>query len=175
LDTYDAIATKLDVREFSPKHVTGEIKKKILDAARLTGSSQNSQHWRFLLIEERSNLKKLALDSTSGAWVEHANFAIAILTNPKVPGYMIDAGRVLQDMQLAAWNVGVASRLYIGFKEDDFRRDFGVPSELKPTVVLGFGYPKHKTLGKEKDRKPLEELAFSEKYGNPLNFKPPVP
>src|SRR5580658_922019 len=102
MDAYDAIITKLDVREFASKHVPGEIKKKILEAARLTGSSMNSQHWRFVLIQERPSLKKLAGDSSSGAWVENADFAILILTNPKQSGYLIDAGRVLQDMELAA-------------------------------------------------------------------------
>jgi hypothetical protein len=32
MDAYDAIITKLDVREFASKHVPGEIKKKILEA-----------------------------------------------------------------------------------------------------------------------------------------------
>ncbi len=174
MDTYDAIATKLDVREFATKHVPGSIKLKILEAARLTGSSMNSQHWRFLVIQDRANLKTLALDSTSGGWVESADFAILIMINPSVPGSTIDAGRVLQDMQLTAWNFGVVSRIFIGIKEDALRRDFGVPSELKPSAVLGFGYPKHKVLGK-KNRKPLEELAFSERYGNPLDPKQLAP
>lgn len=169
MDTFDAIATKLDVKEFSSKHVPKEIKQKILEAARLTGSSMNSQHWRFILIQ--NDLKKLAEASVTGPWVANADFAIVILTNPKQPGYMIDAGRVLQDMQLTAWNFGVVARLFTGIKEDDVRKDFGVPAELKPTAVLGFGYPAKKISGKKKNRKPLEELAFSEKYGNPLEVK----
>lgn len=168
MDTYECIITKLDVREFAQKHVPGETKRKILEAARLTGSSMNTQHWRFLLIQDRSNLAKLAVDSTSGGWVADADFAIIILTSPKVPGYMIDAGRVLQDMQLAAWNFGVVSRLYTGFKRDELRRDFGVPPELEISATLGFGYPKKRILGK-KNRKPIEELVFPERYGNRLN------
>ena len=168
MDAYECIITKLDVREFAQKHVPGETKRKILEAARLTGSSMNTQHWRFLLIQDRSNLKKLAADSTSGAWVADADFAIVILTSPKVPGYTIDAGRVLQDMELAAWNFGVVSRLYTGFKREELRRDFGVPPELEISAALGFGYPKEKILGK-KNRRPIEELVFPERYGNRLN------
>ncbi len=170
MDAYDNIITKLDVREFVQRHVPGEIKRKILDAARLTGSSMNTQHWRFLLIQDRSNLKRLAKDTTTGGWIENADFAVVILTDPKIPGYTIDAGRVLQDMQLAAWNFGVASGLYTVFKEEDFRRDFGAPAELKLSAVVGFGYPKHKTIGK-KNRKPIEELVFPERYGNPFTVK----
>ncbi len=170
MDAFDCIVTKLDVREFASKNVPGEIKMKIIEAARLTGSGMNTQHWRFLLVQDRSNLKKLAQDSTTGGWVANADFAIVIMTDPKVPGHLIDAGRVLQDMELAAWNFGVVSGLYTGIKEQDVRRDFGTPDSLKLTAVLGFGYPKERIVGK-KNRKPIEELVFPERYGNPFNVK----
>lgn len=165
MDAYDAIATKLDVREFAKKPVPGETKTKILEAARLTGSSMNTQHWRFILVQDHANLAKLASDSTTGSWVAGADFAVVILTDPKVPGYKIDAGRVLQDMEVAAWDFGVASRLFTGFKQDETRRDFGIPPQFETSAALGFGYPLHKVRGKKK-RKPLEELVFSERYGN---------
>ncbi|MDA4115049.1 MAG: nitroreductase family protein [Thaumarchaeota archaeon] len=164
MDAFEAISTKLEAREFASKKVPGETKKKILEAARLTGSSMNTQHWRFVLVQDRSNLKRLASDSISGKWVEGADFAIIILTDPKVPGSNIDAGRVVQDMELAAWNFGVASGIYTGVGEASLRKDYSIPDELKPSAVLGFGYPKRKTLGK-KNRKPLEELVFPERYG----------
>ena len=54
-DTYDAISTKLDVREFAPGRVADGNKARILEAARLTGSSMNSQHWRFILVSDLGN------------------------------------------------------------------------------------------------------------------------
>jgi nitroreductase len=168
MDTYDAIVTKLDVKEFARKRVDGKIKTRILQAARFTGSSMNSQHWRFILVQDRERLATLAQDSTTGLWVKGADFAVIINTDPKVPGSNIDGGRVLQDMQLAAWNFGVVSRVFTGFKEPELRRDFGIPPELKPAAVLGFGYPVRKIKGK-KNRKPLEELVSLEKYGNPYH------
>ncbi len=167
MDTFEAISTKLDVREFASRRVTGETKMKILEAARLTASSMNTQHWRFVLIQERPNLKRLAADSTTGKWVEGADFAILILIDPKVPGSSIDAGRVVQDMELAAWNFGVASGIYTGVSEADLRKDFAIPDALKPAAVLGFGYSKRKILGKKK-RKPIEELVFPERFGERL-------
>jgi len=167
MDAFEAISTKLDVREFASKKVPGETKRKILEAARLTGSSMNTQHWRFVLVQDRSNLKRLAADSMTGKWVVGADFAIVVLIDPKVPGSSIDAGRVVQDMQLAAWNFGVASGIYSGVGEPSLRKDYAIPDSLKPAVVLGFGYPKRKILGK-KNRRPMEELVFSERYGERL-------
>jgi nitroreductase len=167
LDTFEAVSKKLDVREFASKIVSDETKRMVLEAARLTGSSMNTQHWRFILVQDRSNLRKLAADSSSGKWVEGADFAIIILIDPKVPGSSIDAGRVVQNMQLTALNFGVASGIYTGVGEPSLRKDFAIPDAMKPAAVLGFGYPKRKILGK-KDRKPVEELVFSERYGQKL-------
>ena len=167
MDAFEAISKKLDIREFTSKKVPGETKKKILEAARLTASSMNTQHWRFILIQDRSNLERLAADSMTGKWVEGADFAIIVLIDPKVPGSNIDAGRVVQDMERAAWNFGVASGIYTGVGEPSLRKDYAIPDALKPAAVLGFGYPKRKILGK-KNRKPMEELVFPERYGEKL-------
>jgi hypothetical protein len=50
------------------------------------------------------------------------------------------------------------------------RRDFGFPADIKPTMVVGFGYPVKKIVGK-KDRMPISELAFIDKFGNKFDPK----
>ena len=168
MDTFECITTKLEVREFSEQNVSSDIRSKILQAARLTGTGMNTQHWRFVLIEKKENLKRLADDSTSGSWVAGANFAIIVLTNPKYGFHLIDAGRVLQNMQLAAWNYKVGSGLFTGIKQEQLRSDFGISNELSPTVIAGFGYPARKLVGKRKNRLSLHELVYYEKYGNSI-------
>ncbi|HKU48994.1 MAG TPA: nitroreductase family protein [Nitrososphaera sp.] len=166
MDTFECIATKLDVREFSSNQpVPADVKSKILEAGRMTGTGLNTQHWRFIIIESTENIKRLAQDSTSGGWAAGANFAIIVLTNPEHKFHMIDAGRVVQDMQLAGWNFGVASGLFTGLRDSEIRRDFGIPDELKPTVVVCFGYPARKIAGKKK-RLPLETLVHRERFGD---------
>jgi nitroreductase len=166
MDAFECIATKLEVREFSTQDISSEIRSKILEAARLTGTGMNTQHWRFILVEKKDNLKKLAEDSTSGSWVAGANFAVIVLTNPKYGFHLIDAGRVLQNMQLTAWNEGVGSGLFTGIREEKIRNDFRIPNELTPSVIIGFGYPVSKLTGKRKNRLPVHELVYYEKYGN---------
>jgi nitroreductase len=170
MDTYECVRTKLDVREFSGRSVPDEVKLKVLEAARMTGSGVNSQHWRFILVQGQESLRKLAGDSTTGPWVARSDFAVVILTDPAKRYHELDAGRALQDMQLAAWNFGVASSLYTGVKAEEMKRDFGVPAELKPSAVVGFGYPERKILGR-KSRLPLSEIAYQGRYGEPLTLK----
>ncbi|MDW0278436.1 MAG: nitroreductase family protein, partial [Nitrososphaeraceae archaeon] len=80
--------------------------------------------------------------------------------------HLIDAGRVIQNMQVTAWNYGVGSGIFTGIKEEIFRRDFGIPKELNVAAVIGFGYPLKKLTGKRKDRLPLTVLVHKEKYSN---------
>ncbi len=167
MDTFESIATKLETREYAPKSVPSDIKKKVLEAGRLTASGINAQHWRLVVVQEPGRLKKLAEESTTGRWVASASFAVLVLTDPKYNFHSFDAGRLVQDMQLAAWNYGVSSRVYTGFNRELMAKDFGLPAELSLTVVVGFGYPAKKIVGK-KNRLPLDQIAFSDRYGQKL-------
>jgi hypothetical protein len=51
MDTFECITTKLEVREFSTQDVPSEIRSKILEAARLTGTDMNTQ--QFILVEKK--------------------------------------------------------------------------------------------------------------------------
>lgn len=169
MDTQKTILTKLDVRQYDAKKVPAEVKQKVLEAARATGTGINKQHWKFVLVQDKEAIKRLAEDSTSGGWVAGANFAVIVCTDPTLGFHLLDTGRAVQDMQLAAWDQGVISGIYTGFKEEKMRKDFAIPSNLKPSAVVGFGYPIKKIIGK-KNRMPLSELAFVDKFGN--KFEP---
>ncbi len=170
MNVSEIIRTKRDVREFSSQPVSKEDKLAILEAARMAGSGLNSQHWRFILIDDKSELEALARLSTTGEWVAGANFAVIILTEKNRPYHALDAGRALTNMQLEAWNRGIASCIYTGFREAEMRKRYGIPEKYSIDVVVGFGYPARKIVGK-KNRKPLEEIAYSNKFGQPLNIK----
>lgn len=170
MNTVDCIATKLDIREFTQENVSPSIISIILNSARNSGSGLNTQHWRFIVIKEKNNIKKLSEDSTSGQWIVGANFAIILLTDPNYGFHLLDAGRVIQNMQLSAWENGVGSGIYTGVRDEKMRTDFKIPSNLSISAVLGFGFPKKSITGKRKNRKPLSELAYNEVYGNSNNI-----
>ena len=170
MDTYKTIQSKLDVRQFDSKKVPAEVKLRVLEAARSSGTGNNRQEWRFILVQDKEMLKRLAEDSTSGGWVASANFAVVVAAAPTPSFHLIDAGRAVQNMELAAWEQGVISGIYTGVKDEEMSKDFAIPSTLKPLAVVGFGYPVKKIIGK-KNRMPLTELAFIDKYGNKFDSK----
>ena len=50
MDPYLAIASKRDERSYADAPVSSEIRQRILDAGRLTGSSKNRQRWEFVVV-----------------------------------------------------------------------------------------------------------------------------
>ena len=171
MEAYKCVVTKLDYRSYADKLVPAEVISRVLDAARLSGTGSNTQHWKFILVHDKDNLERLAESSRTGGWVRYADFAVVIVTDPQYGFHEIDAGRAAEDMQLAAWSQGVVSCIYTGINDKMMRERFGIPENLSPTIVVGFGYPGTRVTGKRKNRKPLEEVAYSEGYGQPLDLK----
>ena len=103
MEAFDCIATKLDIREYSNEDVPENIRSNILEAARLTGTGLNTQHWRFVLVKDKYNLKNLAGKTTIEKGVAGANFAIILLKNQKNGFNRMDEGKVCQICNWAPW------------------------------------------------------------------------
>jgi nitroreductase len=71
-------------------------------------------------------------------------------------------------MQLAARNDDVGSGPFTGIEIERIRRDFGIPNDLNPSIIVGFGYPARKLTGKRKNRLSLDKLVHYAKYGNSM-------
>ncbi|MEM3643463.1 MAG: nitroreductase family protein [Nitrososphaerota archaeon] len=169
MEVFEAIVSRIEVREYSGERVPDDVKLRILEAARMSPTGLNLQHWRFILVEDEDNLKKLAELSTTGKWVAGADFAIIVLTDPKYPFHLIDAGRAIQNMQLTAWSMGVGSCIYTGVREREMKKEYGIPDNLTIAAIIGFGYPVKKIKG-VKSRRELSEIVFSERYGEKLRL-----
>lgn len=168
MDVMEAIETRLDIKDYAPDAVDESTKRAVLEAGRLAPSGQNLQHWRFVLVDDESDLDRLGELSPTGGWVADADFAVVILTDPDYPFHEIDAGRALTHMQLAAWERGVGSRLYT-VDQPAVREFLAVPNEYALTAVVGFGYPDREIRGR-KDRKPLADVAYRGRFGEPLDL-----
>lgn len=171
MDVSDAIDTRLEVRSYADEPVDDEVKRAVLDAGRLAASGKNSQHWRFVLVDEPERLEELADASSTGGWVAGADFAVAVCTDPSYTYAGIDAGRAVTHMQLLAWERGVGSCIYTLDARDtpDARELLGVPDEYDLTLIAGFGYPDREIEG-VKSREPLERVASGETFGASLEL-----
>jgi nitroreductase len=130
VDTFLAIASKRDVREYAETPIAEDICRRILDAGRLAGSAQNRQDREFVIVDGAQ--QELAQAVYAPGNVATAAFVVAI-----VGGRPFDVGRAAQNMMLAAWNDGVASCPNGVRDPETANRLCG--GEVK--MVLSFGYP----------------------------------
>lgn len=164
----EAIEERLEVRKYREEEVPDGVKRRVLDAGRLAPSGSNTQHWRFVLLDDGKDLRRLAELSTSGEWVRGADFAVVILTDPERGFHEIDAGRAITHMQFAAFDDGVASCIFVGMDREGVKEYLAAPNRYAVPAVLGCGYPAGEMRGR-KDRVPLENVAFRGRFGESLS------
>ena len=168
MDTYDAIRTMLAVRRYADRPIPDDLVDKILEAARLTGSSRNGQPWHFIVTREREALQQLGALATTGRWIADSSLAVTVAVDHESPYGMSDGSRAIQSMMLAAWNEGVGSN-WAGFNNLRHVADhLGVPANYDVIAVIAFGYPADRIGRGKKNRKPLAEVASAERWGQPL-------
>jgi nitroreductase len=163
VDTWLAIASRREIREYSDRAIPEDVVRTILDAGRLAGSAKNRQPWRFLLVEDETARARLAEAVFEPTNVHGARLVVAIVGRSG-----LDTGRCAQNMLLAAWNVGVGSCPNGQRDPEAARAALGLADGEELAIVLTFGYPARERHPERRtpeewsaraDRKPLDELV----------------
>jgi nitroreductase len=165
MDTYLAVASKRDWRSYADRAVPEDVQRRILDAGRLSGSSQNVQPWRFVVVESEEAKQRVGEVVYAAANVASCAFAIGIVTEGG--RYPLDVGRALQNMFLVAWNEGVVSCPNGMPDQAAAAQALGLEEGWLPVNIPSFGYPKRpldpesksaQEWSAEANRRPLDEL-----------------
>ena len=163
MDTFLAIASRRETRDYSARPIPDEIVRRILDAGRLAGSARNRQPWRFLLVEGETARARLAEAVFEPTNVQGAQLVVAIVGRSG-----LDTGRCAQNTLLAAWNAGVGSCPNGQRDPEAARAALGLGANEEIAIVLTFGYParerdpdrrKADEWSARADRRPLDELV----------------
>ncbi|MDZ4763118.1 MAG: nitroreductase family protein [Chloroflexota bacterium] len=166
MDVFETVSTILAVRAYQPTPVSPEKIRLILDAGRLTGSASNQQPWHFIVVDEPTDLQKLAELARSGPYLAQAPVAIVVVIE-RTPLAVSDGSRAIQSMLLTAWAEGIGSN-WVGYNVKGVNSLLNIPDNLDVLAILPLGYPV-KQLGQgKKNRKAISEVFSYGKYGNPL-------
>jgi nitroreductase len=158
VETFLAIASKRDERRYADRPVAEEVLLRILDAGRLSGSSQNKQRWQFVLVSDTDALADAVYAPEN---VRTAGLVVAIVGEAG----MFDVGRCAQNMMLAAWDAGVVS-CPNGIRDPEKAAEI-TGGEVK--MILSFGYPQRELNVEARSaeewsarakRKPLDDLVI---------------
>jgi nitroreductase len=167
METFEAIRTVLAVRHFKDTPIPEPIVRQIVEAGRLTASGGNSQPWHFIVVHDKQTIRQLGQLARTGPYIAQAPLAI-VVTIDRSRLADSDGSRAIQNMLLAAWSQGVGSN-WVGYNNlPEVNSLLGIPQEVSVLAILPFGYPAE-AIGKgQKNRKPLGEVAYKERWGNPF-------
>ena len=159
MEPYLAIASKRDERAYADARVPAEVRRRILDAGRLSGSSRNRQRWEFVVVSGEAQ-DRLADAVYAPENVRSTPLVVAIVG--EAGGF--DVGRCAQNMMLAAWGEGVVS-CPNGVRDADAAAEI-CGGEVR--AILSLGYPLRprtsashtaEEWSSRANRKPLPELV----------------
>lgn len=162
-DIYDFIVKLRAIRDYKQEPLSTEDLGAILEAARMTGSSKNSQNWSFIAVTDPDRLQGLA---QHGDFTQPVRDSVATIVLVKeVGGNMFDIGRAAQNLMLAAEAIGVASCPITLHREKDAREFLEAPDGTQTRYAVALGYPtddaKPRKVG---GRKPAESVIKLDRY-----------
>lgn len=171
-DALELVRKVRQVRQFLDGDVSDEQLNTLLEIARWTGSSRNTQPWRFIVIRDKDMLKQLGDLRENITWVADAALAIGLVSpGENIPHESYDEGRVTERLMIAANMVGLgAGTAWFGEPEREAvaKKLLNVPEgkTLRSIVAIGpFETSKDpRAAGPKPGRKSLEELVHYNTY-----------
>ncbi len=170
-DALEAIRKVRQVRQYEPGTVSETDLNTILEIARWSGSSRNTQPWRFIVVEDKDVLAKLSELRPNITWVAEGAMAIALVfpgENEVHEAY--DEGRVSERIMIAAELLGIgAGTAWFAENENVAKEILGIPQEMTLHSVMVLGpYVTSKDprpTGPKPGRKSLDELVSYGTWG----------
>jgi nitroreductase len=168
MDVFEAIRTRKSIRKFRLKSIPDEKLEMILEAGRLAPSAGNRQPWRFVVVKDPERRKTIAKAADSQMFIADASVIVVALGDPEASlrWFRQDIMIAVEHMVLAATALGYGTCWIGAFNEEEVKRLLRVPEDLKVIALLPIGFPDETPAPRE--RKPLKEIVFLEKYGEPL-------
>lgn len=169
-DAIELVRTVRQSRKFTPDPVSEDALRRLLQVARWTGSSKNTQPWHFIVVRDPAVLKRIAAIRQAIGWVEGAPLGIAIVLDgarPTTETY--DEGRVTERILIAAHSLGLGGGVaWYGdeSQEAEAKRILGIPAErmAHSMVIVGHPVPREPRLGKDA-RRAMSDLVSYERWG----------
>lgn len=161
------------IRQYRPDLVPDDVVAELLEVARWTGSSRNTQPWHFIVVTDKEQLRQISEIRTPINWVAKAPLAIAIvLDGENEASEAYDEGRVTERLLIGAQFLGLGGgTAWFGdaAQQQQGKVVLGIPSERTARSVVVLGYP---TSARDPrpgavagGRKPLSEIVSYGRWG----------
>ena len=166
METWDAIISRRNVREFADRPISDGDLDRILEAGRRAPSSRNWQPWDFVVVTDRAQLAELAQVWRGGGHIAHSAATVVIVLPEfedaaRLERAAFDAGQASVQMMIAAADLGIGSGHSAVGDQDRARELLGFPEDRIAYIMIDFGYPADRPLApiRRPDRRPFDEVV----------------
>ncbi|MEE8354998.1 MAG: nitroreductase family protein [Candidatus Bathyarchaeia archaeon] len=161
MDVMEAILKRRSIRAFTDEPVPDEAVERLMEAARWAPSGGNRQFWRFIEVRDSRRLDMIKM--FSAGLKGDPTLIIAICSKITEPLNFLYLGMASENIMLEAVELGLGSCAIASYSEGPVKQLLGIPDDLELVLLLSMGYPDESP--KPRPKKPLDEIAFSEKFG----------
>lgn len=171
METWDAIRSRRNVREYDDRPIDAADLDRILEAGRRSPSSSNQQRWDFVVVTDRQRLERLAQVWRGAGHVARSAATIGLVapiaddadTRASVA---YDLGQATICMALAATDLGIGSA-HAAVRDQELARELlGLPDDRGLAYLLALGYPAQRPLEPigEPDRRSFEDVVHRDRW-----------
>jgi nitroreductase len=160
------------VRQYTDEPVPDDVVAQLLELARWTGSSRNTQPWQFIVVRDKETLRSLASLRPNINWAADAPVGIAIVLEGEGTQQSYDEGRLTERLLTGATMLGYGGGVaWYGEPEHEAKakQRLGIPDSKVAHQIVMIGKPKTKgdprPYGPKRGRRALAELVSYERWG----------
>ncbi len=181
MDLFEVIHRRRSVRKFRPDPVSAETLHRVLDAARWAPSAGNMQSAEFIIVRDDQIKQQLVGAALGQSFIAQAPVVIVACADTQRSAIKFgERGKILysiqetaaavQNLVLAAHDLGLSTCWVGAFFEDKVAEILGVPPGVVPMAIIPLGYSDSKPLAPP--RSDLTEMIHFDKYGNKKIMQP---
>jgi nitroreductase len=166
METWDAVRSRRNVRQYTGQPIAREDLERILEAGRRAPSASNWQPWNFVVVTDRAQLVELAKVWQAARHVANSAATIALVaTEPqdeRQRGLLeYDLGQATAYIMLMAADLGIGSGHSAVADQEQAQRVLGFPSGYFCAYLVGLGYSADRPLRPltKPNRRPFDDVV----------------
>lgn len=182
MNTFEVITNRASLKNhISSRKVEQEKINRVLEAARIAPSARNTQPWRFIVVQGKKAVETLVSGAFAEAnmMVKQAPVVIIACANPAddivrdgKEYYMFDLGLAVENMVLAATDLGLVTHLIANVNEAELKRILHIPDEVRFVIATPLAYPVEASYEEavrerltQRTRKKLTDMVYFNEWG----------
>lgn len=167
----EIVEKRKSIRSYKNIEVEKEKLDYVIEAFRKAPSAKNLQPWKLVIVNDKNIIKELAVACKNQTFIGEAPVVIVACAKEDeaygtmggyLNSYPVDIGIAFEHVMLAATEQGLGTCWIGAFYEKAVKEIIKAPENVRVVALTPLGYPNER--GRERSRKPVEEIISYNKY-----------